>query len=165
MQTRSILKRIAYAGLCAGGMLAGLTACVAGPGSVQTPIVTVADIRLLPSAEGTRDFIVTLFVVNPNDEALELSHVDFMVRLGTEGFVEGRISNPPLLPASGQVRMRTQVGTEFVSSVSRLMAFVQGDQSTLPYEAEGDVVLNTRPPRSLPFTASGRTPLIMSAGG
>lgn len=144
-------------------VLLGLMSCATGPLALEPPTVLVSGLTLLPMQDGKRNFTVSLLVTNSNDVLLELSHVDFTIRLGGEGFVEGRVNAPPSLPPGEQVRMRTDVATDFVSSVSRLTAYLQGPESTLPYEANGQCVLASRPPRFLSFTSSGQVPLIMSS--
>jgi len=149
-------------GLC---LICGwLAACTSISASTEIPVVRVSDITILPEENGRSDFEVTLLVSNPNAEAIELSSIDFSIRLAGEGFVEGVITAPGTLAPASDTRVRGRVSSEFVSSISRLVAYLQGAESTLPYELEGTLYRATRPPRPMRFSGSGRTPLIMSAG-
>lgn len=137
--------------------------CASSPRSLDPPEVHVSTLRLLPVENGQRDFGVTLLLRNPNENPMELDHIDFSIRLGSEGFLEGRIDNPGVVPALGDLRVRTSVSGEYVSSVSRLVEFLRGPESALPYTADGTVWLATRPPRALRFDREGRVPLAISA--
>jgi hypothetical protein len=140
-----------------------LGACASSPRSLAAPEVYVSTLRVLPDEDGRRLLGVTLLLRNTNAQPVELRSIDFSVRLGSEGFFDGSIAVPTTVPASGDVRVQTTVSAEFVSSVSRLVSFLQGPESTLPYAAEGTLWLDTRPPRDLRFAQEGRVPLAMSA--
>jgi hypothetical protein len=131
---------------------------------MEAPEVHVSSLRLLPQSGGQQQIGVTLLLRNPNEDPVELNSIDFSIRLGTEGFVEGTIDNPGVVPALDDLRVRTTVSSEFVSSVSRLISFLQGPESALPYELNGTMWLATRPPRNLRYSREGRVPLAMSAG-
>jgi LEA14-like dessication related protein len=123
----------------------------------------VSSLRLLPETNGQRQFGVTLLLRNPNENPLEIDSIDFSIRLGSEGFVEGTIDEAATVPALGELRVRTTVSSEFVSSVSRLISFLQGPQSALPYAVSGTVWLDTRPRRDHRFAREGTVPLAISA--
>ncbi len=137
--------------------------CASSPRSMEPPEVHVSTLRLLPVENGQRDFGVTLLLRNPNENPMALSSIDFTIRLATEGFLEGSIDDPVVIPALGDLRVRTTVSGEFVSSVSRLVEFLRGPESALPYEASGTIWLDTRPRRDLRFERDGRVPLAISA--
>jgi hypothetical protein len=137
--------------------------CASSPRSQEAPEVFVSTLRLLPAQEGQRDFGVTLLLRNPNEYVVEVDSVDFSIRLGSEGFLEGRIDNVGAVPALDEIRVRTTVSGEYVSSASRLMEFLRGPQSALPYEATGTIWLDTRPRRNLRFDREGEVPLAVSA--
>ena len=112
---------------------------------------------------GTRQMGVTFLLRNPNENPVELDSIDFSIRLGSEGFLEGVVEDAGTVPALGDLRVRTTVSTEFVSAVSRLVSFLQGPESALPYVATGTMWLDTRPRRNLRFEREGRVPLAISA--
>lgn len=140
-----------------------IAGCAGSPRSMDPPEVFVSTLRLLPESDGSRQVAVTLLLRNPNENPVAVDSVDFTIRLATEGFIEGTIDEAGSVPALGDLRVRTTVSSEFVSSVSRLMSFLQGPESALPYEASGTIWLDTRPRRDLRFSAEGRVPLAISA--
>jgi hypothetical protein len=137
--------------------------CASSPRALEPPEVYVSSLRLLPDRNGQREMGVTLVLRNPNENPVELDAIDFSIRLGSEGFLEGSVNEIGSVPALGDLRVRTTVSGEFVSSASRLIAFLQGPESALPYEAEGTIWLDTRPRRDLRFEREGRVPLAISA--
>ena len=137
--------------------------CTSMSPSIATPVVGVTTLALLPTDSGGRDLIVTLSLDNLNETPMVFGSIDFTIRLGAEGFVDG-VGGPVTVPALGTASVRTRVSTDNLSSVSRLISYLQGPQSTLPYEAEGRLLLNSRPPRSFRFATSGQAPLVVSAG-
>lgn len=137
--------------------------CASSPRSMEPPEIFVSTLRLLPEADSGGQMGVTFLLRNPNENPVELDSIDFQIRLGSEGFLEGVVENPGTVPALGDLRVRTTVSTEFVSAVSRLVSFLQGPESALPYEATGTIWLDTRPRRNLRFAREGRVPLAISA--
>ena len=142
------------------GALAG---CASSPRAQTVPEVHVSTLRLLPQTDGQRSFGVTLLVRNPNIEPVDVRTVEFSIRLGPGGFLRGRIDEPTTVPALDEVRVRTTVSGEFVTSTANLMSFLRGPESALPYEIEGTIWLDLRPPRDLRFEREGAVPLAMSA--
>ena len=71
---------------------------------------------------------------------------------------------PELLVVAAQEEqtLRIDVDSEQLSSLSRLLA-VQGQQSTLPYEIVGNVILDRGTRGAFPIAASGQVALSMSA--
>jgi LEA14-like dessication related protein len=142
-----------------------LSACSSLGGTDVTPTVRVMDLTLVPREGGGRDFVVALELDNLSAEPVELSGIEFTVRVGGEGFLQGVVAEPVTVPALDRVRVRAPASSEFISSISRLVAYLQGPESTLEYSIEGVLYTTSRPPRQLRFDGAGRTPLMMSAGG
>ena len=138
-------------------------ACASSPRSQEVPEVYVSTLRLLPPGDGPREVGITFLLRNPNETPVELDSIEFNIRLGSEGFLEGVVEDPGIVPALGDLRVRTSASSEFISSVSRLTSFLQGPESALPYAATGTIWLDTRPRRNLRFEREGRVPLAISA--
>jgi LEA14-like dessication related protein len=158
----SIQRVIRFGSLAAVFFCSALgIACTTVPLSADTPAVEVDGITLLESTDAGQRFLVTLVLKNPNSDPLVFRSIEFDLRLAGEGFIEGRTSDVIIVDANGERTIRVDVRSEFVSSISRLAAYLQGPESTLPYQIDGDLMLDTRPPRTMRFDASGRTPLII----
>lgn len=142
-----------------------LAACSSFVGADVTPAVRVMDFNLVPRDDGGRDFIVALELDNLGAEPIHLSGIEFTVRVGGEGFLQGVVAEPVDLPALDRVRVRARTSSEFISSISRLITYLQGPESTLEYTIEGVLHTASRPPRQMRFDGTGRAPLMMSAGG
>lgn len=137
--------------------------CTSMSPPAAAPRVEITGLSLIETSDAGQRFIVSLALENPNGEPLVFRSVEFRIRLSGEGFIDGVSRAPILLQANGSETVRVDVRTEFVSSVSRLLAYQQGPGSTIPYSLEGELALDTRPPRFISFTSNGSTPLIVPA--
>ncbi len=143
-----------------------LAAALPGSAAKRQPLVppqiTVQNIVALSSATPQR-FRVTLLVDNVNTEPLSIRTLDFKLRLANEGIVDGRSSVALTVEALHQEHLTLELGSDIVSSLSRLMSFVQGPGNALPYEIYGRITLDRRMQKELPFAAKGVAPLAMSS--
>jgi hypothetical protein len=128
---------------------------------IVAPRVTVQNVEPLPGRAGQQRFRVALLVDNTNTDPLRLRAIDFKLRLADQGIIDGR-TGPLVIEALDQQTVTLEVGSEIVSSVSRLLSFVQGPANTLPYEIYGTVELDRRFREPLPFSANGEVPLVMT---
>lgn len=127
------------------------------------PQVTVQSIVALAASTPQR-FRITLLIDNVNSEPLAIRTIDFKLRLANEGIIDGRTSVPLTVEGLHQETMTLELGSDIVSSLSRLMAFVQGPESALPYEIYGRVSLDRRMKKELPFATMGVAPLALPSG-
>ena len=141
-----------------------LAACSSVPRSVAPPEVELVGLSLLEATPDGQRFRVSLLLDNPNDIELPVQSIRFNARLGGEGILSGESLAPLDLPARGRETLRLEVQTDLVSSVSRLLALVQGPGDAVPYEINGRLTLSGRTARSLPFSQSGSVPLSASMG-
>ena len=154
-------KALSLAGSLIAIVLAG--SCASTPRAQETLQVYVSMLRVLPEVGGQRPYGVTLLLRNSDIDPVELGSIDFSIRLGPGGFLDGTIDVPTTVPALDDVSVTATVSGEFVPSVASLLGFLQGAESALPYELEGTAWLDTRPRRELHFEREGRVPLAMSA--
>jgi len=139
-----------------------LTSCAAAPASLTPPRVEVVGLTALKSVAGRQHFRVTLLIDNMNTEPLEIAEVRFTLRLAGEGQLSG-VAGAMTVPALTRQTAAVEVDSDIVSSLSRLLAVVQGPASALPYEIFGNVVLARRFQNRLPIAFSGEVPLSMNA--
>lgn len=158
-----MLRALRCAVLVSLGVLV-LGACSSVPRTVAPPEVDLIGLSLLEATPDGQRFRVSLLLENPNDIPLPLQAIRFNARLGGEGILSGESLAPLELPARGRETLRLEIQTDLVSSVSRLLALVQGPGDGVPYEINGRVTLSGRTARSLPFSQSGSVPLSASMG-
>jgi hypothetical protein len=131
-------------------------------GSSVPPRITVENLEPLPSSGGRQRFRVGLLIDNQNTEPLPIKSFEFKLRLADEGIVDGSSTTPLTVEALDQQTVTLEIASEIVSSVSRLLSFVQGPENTLPYEIYGTVTLDRRLREPLRFSSSGQVPLVMT---
>jgi LEA14-like dessication related protein len=157
MMRTAILVAAAVLGIAAtGGALAqrGLT----------VPRITVQSLEPLPASAGQQRFRVNLLIDNSNTEPLKIRDIEFKLRLADEGIVDGRTGAPMTIEALDRTTVTLELGSEIVSSLSRLLSFVQGPENALPYEIYGSVHLDRRLREPLQFNTRGQVPLVMTGG-
>jgi hypothetical protein len=125
------------------------------------PLITVQNIVALSSSTPQR-FRITLLIDNVNTEPLAIRVIDFKLRLASEGIIDGRSNVALSVDALHQERLTLELSSDIVSSLSRLMSFVQGPGDALPYEIYGRLTLERRMQKELPFATKGEAPLAMS---
>jgi hypothetical protein len=97
-----------------------------------------------------------------NTEPLVVNELKFMLRIASEGRMDGASSQPFTLQALDRSTHTFTIESTIVSSLSRLVA-VQGQGNTIAYELLGNIELDRSFKNSLPFTARGEVQLSMSA--
>jgi len=136
--------------------------CSVAQRSLPTLRIAVQSLEPLPSRSGEQRFRIALLVDNSDTEPVKIRGIEFKLRLADEGIIDGY--TPPLvIEALDRQTVILEVGSEIVSSLSRLLSFVQGPENTLPYEIYGKVTLDRRTIDPLSFSASGEVPLVMSS--
>lgn len=114
---------------------------------------------LEPTGRGQR-FRAALLVDNMNTEPFKIRNIEFKLNLADQGIVDGN-TGAFTIEALDQQTLTLELSSEIVSSVSRLLSFVQGPDNKLPYEIFGKVTLDRRNMQTLQFSAHGLVPLVM----
>jgi hypothetical protein len=143
-------------------LLGGATpASAASRPPLVAPNITVQNVEASSSTTPQR-FRVTLLIDNVNTEPLAIKTLEFKLRLANEGIIDGAV--PPLtVEALDREQLTLELSSDIVSSLSRLLAFVQGPANTLPYEIYGRVTLSRGWKRDLPFSVKGEVPLAVTS--
>lgn len=148
--------------LVAIGLLGGVPlGCSHAQRGVTAPRITVQNVEPLASSAGQQRFRVGLLIDNVNTEPLEIRSIEFKLRLADQGIIDGT-TGAMTIEALDRQAVTLEVGSEIVSSLSRLLSFVQGPGNTLPYELHGIVNLGRRFREPLPFDTRGQVPLVMT---
>jgi hypothetical protein len=124
------------------------------------PRVTVRSLEPLPWSGGAQRFRAVVLVDNMNTEPLRLKGLDFKLRLAGQGIIDGAIG-PLTIEALHQQEVTLEIGSEIVSSLSRLMSFVQGPENALPYEIYGKAAFERGRIDPVDFSAEGLVPLML----
>jgi LEA14-like dessication related protein len=136
--------------------------CASAQRGISAPRITVQALEPLPSSAGQTRFRVTLMVDNQNTEALRIRGFEFKLRLADQGIIDGSAAAPLTIEALDRRTVTLELGSEIISSLSRLMSFVQGPENALPYEIYGEVYLDRRSRQPLQFSTRGAVPLVMT---
>lgn len=138
-----------------------LGGCESMSALIQPPSVQLAGLTLHSAGIAAQRFEVVLNVTNPNVVPLPVERVAFSVRVAGGGVMNGATAERFTLGAGDTETVRVNVDTNLVSSVSRLLALLQGPTSTVPYDLDGSVTVSRGIGRAFPFSHRGEIPLSM----
>jgi LEA14-like dessication related protein len=150
---------VALFGTVIGLML--VQACSSLPRQLASPRVEIVELQLLQTGFDGQRFAVRLMLENPNAIAIPVRLLEFDIRLGGEGLLEGASSAPFLLPANGSQAVEVEIFSNLVSSATRLLALVQGPGNALEYEIQGRLTLDVSFRDPIGFYQRGQVPLII----
>jgi LEA14-like dessication related protein len=136
--------------------------CASAQRGLSAPRVTVQSLEPLPASGGATRFRARLLIDNQNTDPLKIRGIEFKLRLADQGIIDGSVAVPLTIEALDQRTVTLELGSEMLSSLSRLMSFVQGPENTLPYDIYGEVYLDRRNRQPLVFSAQGQVPLVMT---
>jgi len=120
------------------------------------------ELRIVQAGFDGQRFAVRLDLFNPNAVSIPVRFVEFDVRLGGEGLLDGRSVAPFTLPAGGTESIEVEIFSNLVSSATRLLAVVQGPTNTLEYEVQGRLTLDVAMREPLGFYHRGQVPLTVA---
>lgn len=135
--------------------------CSSLPRQLAPPQVQLTELRLLQASFDGQRFAVSLVVDNPNPVPIPVRSLEFDVRLAGEGLLDGQSFSPFTLPARGRSSVDVEVFSNLVSSVSRLLTYVQGPANGLEYEVYGEIALDVRLREPIGFYGRGVVPLVL----
>jgi len=148
-------------GLLVLALLGGATSVSAAKRPpIVPPRITVQNVEALSSTTPQR-FHVTIIIDNVNTEPVTIKKLEFKLRLADEGIIDGAV--PPLtVEALDRRELTLELSSDIISSLSRLLSFVQGPDSLLPYEIYGRVTLTRGLQKDSAVGAKGLVPLTVS---
>jgi len=142
-----------------GGVQLG---CASASRDFAAPRITVENVVALSSSAGQQRFRVSLAVDNPNTEPLPIKDLEFKLRLADQGILDGRLVAPVTVAALDRQTLTLELSSDIISSLSRLLSFVQGPANALPYEIYGTLTLDRAFKEPIVFSARGQVPLTMT---
>ena len=115
----------------------------------------------LNPGSGQPRFRVNLLIDNPNTEPLGIRAIEFKLRIANEGIIDGGLTAPFRVEALDRQSMSLDVGSDIISSLSRLLSFVEGPENLLPYEMYGTVTIDRKLRDPFRFSERGQVPLVL----
>jgi LEA14-like dessication related protein len=146
---------IAARAIAACGSILMLIGCAGIGKSLESPRISLADIRVQQSTGLETAFMLQLRVINPNDVDLEVRAVSLELEVNDKPFASGISSNPVTIPAYGSNLIEVQAYSSVIQLVKSMIGIHQAGE--IAYRAKGhlrtggDALL----PPLLPFDASG----------
>jgi len=140
-------------------VLGGQLGCTSPSRDFIPPRITVQNVVALSGGAGQPRFRVTLMIDNTNTKPLPVYSFEFKLRLADQGIIDGTLPQSVIIDPLDQLVTTLDLSSDIVSSLSRLMSFVEGPDNTLPYEIYGMLRLDRTVRDPIPFTFRGQTPL------
>jgi LEA14-like dessication related protein len=137
--------------------------CASASNDFAAPRITAQNLVALPATAGQQRFRVGVLIDNPNPEPLLIRDLQFQLRLADQGILDGRSTEPLTVAALDRHTLTLELRSDIISSVSRLLSFVQGPENALPYELYGRVTLERALKEPIAFSARGLVPLAMNS--
>lgn len=119
--------------------------------TLDKPEVSFAAVEVLGGNLAEQQLRITLRVTNPNDRAIEITSVGFILDLNGAEFARGAGRSPVSLPARGEI-MVPLLATSSLAEIFRAAPKMMEGDGSLSYRLRGEVV--TRDYGSLPFDRS-----------
>ncbi|HJR69021.1 MAG TPA: LEA type 2 family protein [Gammaproteobacteria bacterium] len=142
--------------------LVTLLGCASAGSGVVAPRITLQNLEALAPSAGQTRFRAGLIIDNPNTEPILIHNLEFQLRLADQGILDGAYAAPLTVQALDRHTITLELQSEIISSLSRLLSFVQGPENALPYELIGRVTLGRATSQPVGFGSRGQVPLAMT---
>lgn len=120
-----------------------LVFCVSGCATldrfVDSPVVSIANIEMLPTQGLQPRFAVDLNILNPNPVAIPITGMAYEISLNGYDLFSGATSDVPRLPAYEEVPLRVEVGANVLQSFGLIMGLLNGEHTKLDYVIETEL--------------------------
>ena len=143
-------------GICLAGVIALLSACSGLPLQPKTPEISLAGVQVAKLGLDEQRFRVRLRIHNPNDFALPIHGIDYVLRLNDRDFAAGASTRPITVPALGESELELDVGGRLQNALPQIVAL--GTGSSLKYSLSGNVTVSDFMFK-LPFSKQGKVSL------
>jgi LEA14-like dessication related protein len=122
-------------------------ACATFQPDFETPTITLASIRSLPSESLTPRFEIGLHIVNPNRSALKLDGIAYNLKLAGHKILTGVANDLPVIEAYGEGDIRLIATTSLMNGIRLLADLMDSQPDTIAYELDAKLDLGKlRPP-------------------
>lgn len=141
-------------------LLLVLAACAPGlPEDLKAPYVFLSSVA--PAGDMTvfeQRYEVGLRIQNPNDVPLPVAGMKYALILNGQEFARGVGGEKTVIPALGEGVVRVTVTSGALDWIGQIGRLQNAPDGSLSYELAGELYLQGRPGRPLPFSESGRFP-------
>ena len=121
---------------------------------LEVPRLALIGVAMKSADLFNQQFLVRINVENPNDRELPIKGLDYKLFLEGDGFAEGMLSKPFVVPANGDIDFDVTVKTNFVSGIGRLLSRL-GGRTQVNYAIEGKLLTDIRFLKKIPFSETG----------
>lgn len=135
-------------------MLVCVSSCSALRPDLQAPRLALISVAMTSADIFNQQFLVRVNIENPNDRELPITGLDYKLFLEGDGFAEGLLNKPFVVPANGETDFDMTVRTNFVSGVGRLLSRLNG-RTQVNYTVEGKLLTDIRFLKKIPFQETG----------
>lgn len=135
-------------------LLATGSSCSSLRPELEAPRLALIHVAMTSADIFNQQFLVRVNVQNPNDRELRITGLDYKLFLEGDGFAEGVLNKPFVIPAAGETDFDMTVRTNFVSGVGRLLSRLNG-RTQVNYSVEGKLMTDIRFLKKIPFNETG----------
>lgn len=135
-------------------LLITVSSCSALRPDLKAPRLALVSIGMASADIFNQQFLVRVNIENPNDRELPITGLDYKLFLEGDGFAEGVVNKPFVVPANGETDFDMSVKTNFVSGVGRLLSRLNG-RTQVNYTVEGKLLTDIRFLKKIPFQETG----------
>ncbi len=121
---------------------------------LKAPRLALVAVAMTSADIFNQQFLVRMNVENPNDRELPIKGLDYKLFLEGDGFAQGNLNKPFVVPANGETDFDVTVRTNFVSGVGRLLSRLNG-RTQVNYSIEGNLLTDIRFLKKIPFSETG----------
>lgn len=125
----------------------------------QRPELTVTGITLQGGNLFQQNFLVALRIHNPNGRALPVERVHAHLRFAGAEVASGVTTDPFVVPPRGDANVDMRITANLAASIAAIAQHVDAHQSTVDYQLDGVVRLDSPWLRTLSFHETGELPL------
>jgi LEA14-like dessication related protein len=122
----------------------------------QTPHLSIVSATVTSADVFNAQFRIRLHVDNPNPRNLPVKQLTYEVYLEGDLFADGASDAPFVVPANGTKEFDLTLSTQFLSSIGRLMARLNGtNRNQIEYVIKGTVVVDVPFSPKIKFSEGG----------
>ena len=117
---------------------ASLSGCAGMESGYETPTVSVQSFRPIASANGgiLPTFEISLQVINPNLEPLELAGISYTISLDNHDLIKGVGNDLPVIEGYGEGSFTVTAGVNVIAGFKLFRSLMQKDNDSFDYSFE-----------------------------